>query len=156
MTDALDLHLEYKGSIFDLSASGGFWTSTTRAQIKSFDCTRFALELEHCILRPFGCDGFVTLSRTKIQKKNIEKPSKCQCLTAKYFKITSWSRILSTIRFWSQNGTTTQLHPSCFSPILGAPGRLQNSQKSIKIGIKIECFFEVPPGRPPEGSWMPN
>ena len=49
--------------------------------------------------------------------------------------------------------------PSCIQVVFHrfwAPGRLQNSQKSIKIGIKIGCFFEVPPGRPPEGSWMPN
>ena len=127
---SLDLHLEYQCSIFDFSASDGFWTSTTRTQIKSFDCTRFALELENCILKPFGFDGFVTLSRTKIQKKNIEKPSKCQFLTAKYFKITSWSRILSTIRFWSQNGTTAQLRPSCFSRILGGPGGHETRPKS--------------------------
>ena len=46
--------------------------------------------------------------------------------------------------------------PKLFFTDFDAPGRLQNSQKSIKIGIKIGCFFEVPPGRPPEGSWMPN
>ena len=89
--------------------------------------------------------------------KNIEKRMpKCLFFKRKCSKITSWNPIFSPIRFWSQNGTTTQLHPSCFSPFWGAPGGLQNRQKSIKIGIKIECFFGMPPGRPPEASWMPN
>ena len=95
--------------------------------------------------------------KTSKNMKTIQKRMpKCLFLERKCFEIMSWNPIFSPIPFWSQNGTTTQLHPSCFSPFLGAPGGLQNSQKSIKMGIKIVCFFGMPPGKPPEGSWMPN
>ena len=95
--------------------------------------------------------------RNQKNMKNIQKRMpKCLFLKGKYSKITSWNLIFSPIRFWSQNGTTTQLRPSCFQAILGAPRGLQNSQKSIKTGIKFGCFFGMLPGRPPGGFWKPN
>ena len=89
--------------------------------------------------------------------ENIQKNMpKCLFLKRKCFEIATWNPIFSPIRFWSQNGTTIQLHQSYFQAILGAPGGPQNSQKSKKMGIKIQCFLGMPPGRPPGGFWKPN
>ena len=101
--------------------------------------------------------GATATPRAPKNMKIIQKRlPKCLFLKRKCFEITSWKLIFSPIRFWSQNGTTAQLRPSCFPPFLGAPGGLENSQKSIKIVIEIGCFFGMPPGRPPGGFWKPN
>ena len=102
------------------------------------------------------CLMLLLLLEHKKYKKYSEIHAKCIFSKSKCFKFTSWSPIFSPNRFWSQNGTTAPLRPSYFQAILGGPGGLQDSQKSIEMDIIFWCFFGMPPGRPPGGFWKPN
>ena len=57
----------------------------------------------------------VASSKAKKDTKNTQKlMPKCRIWKPKCLKIASWSPILFPSRFWSQNGTTTLVHPNHF------------------------------------------
>ena len=94
--------------------------------------------------------------RTPKNMENIQKRMpKCLFLKRKCSKITSWNLIFSPIRFWSQNGTTTQISnldvflECLLEGVLEGFGS-QIEAKTIQNVTKNEC--KIDKSRPPKNA----